>query len=114
MDRENLRSFLKTAEATIIRARGSLLLVAQREAELRLDPLAGQIVNIAELASELGLHALADAARQAESSIAAIASPNDAYPALDAIARVEAELLGAALPDSIDEFVDDSFDELLQ
>src|SRR5690348_3186322 len=116
MDRERLRTFIKTAEAALISARGSLLLISQGGAKFNLAPLAAQLTNIAQIAGELGLEQLAAQARFCDKSIAAATTSANAYRALDAIALVEAELLSIDLPDEIGDvagFVDESFGEIL-
>ena len=117
MDRENLRSFIKTAEAALISARGSLLLISQGGAKFDLAPLAARLGNIAEIADALELAALASQADHCKDIIATATTAEKAYLALDAVALVEAELLSIALPSEIAdvaEFVEGSFNELFQ
>ncbi len=116
MDREGLRSFIKTAEAALISARGSLLLISQGGAKFDLAPLAAQLGNIAEIAAPIGFLELAAQADRCRAVIADATSAEKAYLALDAVALVEAELLSIALPSEIGDvaaFVDGSFDEII-
>ena len=116
MDREGLRSFIKSAEAALMSARGSLLLISQGGAKFDLAPLAAQLSNIGEISTELGLEQLAAQARFCQKSVVAATTSENAYRALDAIALVEAELLSISLPDEIADiegFIDNSFGEIL-
>ena len=70
MDREGLRTFIKTAEAALMSARGSLLLISQGGAKFDLVPLAAQLANISDIAGELALEQLAAQARFCEKSVA--------------------------------------------
>lgn len=117
MDREGLRSFIKTAEAVLTQARGSLLLISQGGAKFDLAPLAAQLANIAEIAGPLGYTSLAAQAHHCRNTVADAATAENAYLALDTIALVDAELLKIVLPDEIvdvAEFIDGSFSEILQ
>ena len=116
MDREHLRSFIKTAEATLMSARGSLLLISQGGARFDLGPLAAQLGNIAEIAAPLGYNSLASQAARCQETIREATTSQAAVLALDAISAVEAELLAIVLPDEMGDvagFVDGSFDEIL-
>jgi two-component system chemotaxis sensor kinase CheA len=116
MDREALRSFIKTAEAALMSARGSLLLISQGGARFDLAPLAAQLENIAQIAAPLGYNSLASQAARCNHTIREATSAAAAFLALDAIAAVEAELLAIVLPDEIADvagFVDGSFEEIL-
>src|SRR5882724_7027557 len=110
MDRDNLRSFIKTAEAAVMSARGSLLLISQGGAKFDLAPLAAQLGNIAEIAAGSRLFALAEQAENCQAAIAGVTDPAEAYKALDAISAVEAELLSITLPGemtNVAEFVEE-------
>ena len=118
MDRAPLRSFIESAADALTRARGTLLLLTQGGTTVDLQAVAATVNDIALVAGEMQLSAVAQNAKVCSAAILAVGDSSErAYDALDKIVRVEAELLDAAVVDEfaedLTELVDGSFDDLI-
>lgn len=118
MDRDKIQTFIKTAEADLARARGSLLILAQNGDVSDLGPTRSSVANLKATAFENEQHAISLQAAECEGALDEITSSNDVYRVLDLIAGLEASLLDIPLHSDeflsdVSDFVDSSFDEIL-
>ncbi|MFN2502321.1 MAG: chemotaxis protein CheA, partial [Pyrinomonadaceae bacterium] len=120
MDRDELQSFITSAEKDLAMVRRSLLVSAQAGGS-DLAWASRSLARIREDASANGMAAIAGLAQKCETSIALVsasdAGPSHAYEILDDLARIEAALWSDLfwsdeLGFDIEQFVDSSFDAL--
>lgn len=118
MNRENLQTFIKTAESDLARARGSLLLLSQNGDMSDIVVPKQIMAQVKDAALKNEQFAIASLAVECENAIEQLISPTEAYKALDVVARIEASLLDIPLNSdeflsNVSDFVDSSFDEIL-
>lgn len=118
MDREQIKSFIQTAEADLARARGSLLLLAQNGDMADIDVPRRIIARLRDAAQQSAQIAIASQTAECENALEQLKSPSEAYSILDIVARIEASLLDIPLSSEgflsdVSHFVDSSFDEIL-
>ncbi len=118
MDREQTQSFIRTAEADLERARGSLLLVSQNSDMSDIGVPRQIIARVKDAALQNGQFVIASLAVECGQALEQLTSPTEAYKVLDVVARIEASLLDIPLHSAdflsdVSDFVDSSFDGIL-
>jgi two-component system chemotaxis sensor kinase CheA len=118
MDREQIQSFIQTAEADLARARGSLLLFGQSGDLSDIEVARRTIACVKEAAVQNSQASISALAAECEAKLEQLTSANEVYKALDVVARIEASLLDIPLNSDgflsdVSDFVDSSFDDLL-
>lgn len=118
MNREQIQSFIKTVEADLARARGSLLLLSQNGDMSDITIPEKIIARVKDAALQNDQFSIASLAVECGNVLEQLTSPTEAYKALDVVARIEASLLDIPLHSNeflrdVSDFVDSSFDEIL-